>query len=121
MRLVSDVYLTHGLMLLCALAAAYTSLPESTGRVVRGWQPAVTALLAAIAAFSLIAYPTWGDIKNPGLWMFAILAATAVAATLVPSGLSSGHYGQIGKPADDKGAILKNCLDNQGECAPVVY
>jgi len=53
--------------------------------------------------------------------LLVAVAATAVAATLVPSGLSSGHYGQIGKPAYDKGAILKNCLDNQGECAPVVY
>jgi hypothetical protein len=31
-------------------------------------------------ALSLIAYPTWGELKNPGLWMFAILAALAGAA-----------------------------------------
>jgi hypothetical protein len=28
----------------------------------------------------LIAYPTWGELKNPGLWMFAIVAAVAGAA-----------------------------------------
>jgi hypothetical protein len=75
MTLVSNVYLTHGLMLLCALAAACAALPESTGRVVPEWRLVMPALLAALSAFSLIAYPTWGEVKNPGLWMFAILAA----------------------------------------------
>lgn len=77
MTLVSNVYLTHGLMLLCAVAAVYAALPESTGRIVPEWRPVVTALLAALSALSLIAYPTWGELKNPGLWMFAILAALA--------------------------------------------
>jgi hypothetical protein len=80
MTLVSNVYLTHGLMLVCALAPAYSTLPESTGRIVPAWRPAVTALLAALSALSLIAYPTWGELKNPGLWMFAIVAAVAGAA-----------------------------------------
>ena len=73
MTLISNVYLTHGLMLLCACAATYAALPESTGRIVPEWRPAVTPLLAAMAALSLIAYPTWGELKNPGLWMFASL------------------------------------------------
>ena len=80
MTLVSNVYLTHGLMLVCAVAAAYSALPESTGRIVPEWWPVVTALLAATSALALIAYPTWGELKNPGLWMFAILAAVAGAA-----------------------------------------
>jgi hypothetical protein len=80
MTLVSNVYLTHGLMLLCAVAAANSTLPESTGRIVPAWRPGVTALLAALSALSLIAYPTWGELKNPGLWMFAIVAAVAGAA-----------------------------------------
>jgi len=77
MTLVSNVYLTHGLMLLCAIAAACNALPESTGRIVPEWRPAMTALLAALSALALVAYPTWGELKNPGLWMFAILAAVA--------------------------------------------
>ena len=48
--------------------------------VYHAWWPAVTPLLAAMAALSLIAYPTWGKLKNPGLWMFAILAAVAGSA-----------------------------------------
>jgi hypothetical protein len=80
MTLVSNVYLTHGLMLSCAVVAACNTLPESTGRIVPAWRPAVTALLAALSALSLIAYPTWGELKNPGLWMFAIVAAVAGAA-----------------------------------------
>lgn len=80
MTLVSNVYLTHGLMLLCAFAAACAAVPESTGRVVSERRFVVTTLLAAMAALSLIAYPTWGALKNPGLWMFAILAALAGVA-----------------------------------------
>jgi hypothetical protein len=77
MTLVSNVYLTHGLMLLCAFAAACAALSESTGRIVPEWRPVVPALLAALSALSLIAYPTWGELRNPGLWMFAVLAALA--------------------------------------------
>jgi hypothetical protein len=80
MTLVSNVYLTHGLMLLSAVAAACSTLSESTGRIVPAWRPAVSALLAALSALSLIAYPTWGELKNPGLWMFAVVAAVAGAA-----------------------------------------
>ena len=87
MTLISNVYLTHGLMLLSAFATAYVALPESTGRVVSERRPVVTALLAAISAVSLIAYPTWGELKNPGLWMFAILAALA--------GLARGYWLRI--------------------------
>ena len=47
MTLVSNVYLTHGLMLLCTIAAACSALPESMGRIVPEWRPAMTALLAA--------------------------------------------------------------------------
>lgn len=67
-------------MLLCAVAAAYNALPESMGRVVPEWRPALTAFLAALSALALIACPTWGELKNPGLWMFAILAAGAGVA-----------------------------------------
>jgi hypothetical protein len=80
MTLVSNIYLTHGAMLLCACAATWAALAESAGRVVPEWRPAAPALLAAMCALSLIAYPTWGELKNPGLWMFAILAAVGGAA-----------------------------------------
>ena len=87
MTLVSNVYLTHGLMLLCTIAAAYSALPESMGRIVPEWRPAMTALLAALSALALVAYPTWGELKNPGLWMFAIIAAVA--------GLARGYWLRI--------------------------
>ena len=72
--MVSNLYFTHGLMLLAGLAAAAAAIPECRGLVVRWWWPSVPAVLAAISAFALIAYPTWGELKNPGLWMFAIVA-----------------------------------------------
>jgi hypothetical protein len=80
MTLIGNVYITHALMLLLALAATCTALPEGSGKVIRGRRLLATALLGALAALALIAYPTWGELKNPGLWMFAILAAAAGVA-----------------------------------------
>ena len=39
MTLVSNVHLTHGLTLLCAVATAYAALAESTGRIVLNGGP----------------------------------------------------------------------------------
>ncbi len=80
MTLVANVYITHALMLLFALAATYMALPEGSGQVTRRWRLLAAALLGAMAALALIAYPTWGELKNPGLWMFAVLAAAAGVA-----------------------------------------
>ena len=74
MTLVSNLYFTHGLMLLFALACAGLSLPESRSRVMPAWRVAATGLCAVFAALALIAYPTWGELRNPGLWMFAVVA-----------------------------------------------
>jgi hypothetical protein len=54
--------------------------------------------------------------------LLAAIGATAVTAALAPNAASADHYShaQAGKPAYFKGAILKHCLDNQGECALVV-
>ncbi len=49
------------------------------------------------------------------------VGATAVTAALASSGLSAGHYGQAGKPALVKGAMLKTCLEQQDACNLVVY
>ena len=78
MMAISNLYLTHGVMLLCALAAAFMAIPESTGRIVAWWRVPTTALLVVISALVLVAYPTWGELKNPALWMF-ILASIGPA------------------------------------------
>lgn len=80
MTLVANFYLTHVIMLACALTAACMALPEGKGEVIRQWRLPTTALFGALAALALIAYPTWGELKNPGLWMFAILAAVVGVA-----------------------------------------
>lgn len=80
MILISNLYATHGLMLLFALAAIVLSIPESRGKVMAVWRVPVAAALAALSALLLIAYPTWGELKNPGLWAFAIGAAVLGAA-----------------------------------------
>lgn len=87
MTLVANFYVTHALMLACALAATLMALPEAKGEAIRDWRLPATAVLAALAALALIAYPTWGELKNPGLWMFAILAAGI--------GVARGHWLRI--------------------------
>ena len=87
MTLIANVYITHVLMLLFALAATYTALPEGTGQVIRGRRLMATAVSGAMAALALIVYPTWGELKNPGLWMFAILAGAA--------GVARGYWMEI--------------------------
>jgi hypothetical protein len=73
--LVSNIYVMHGLMLGCAIATAYVALPETTGRAFSEWRLAVIAVLAALSALTLIAYPAWRELMNPVLWIVAILAA----------------------------------------------
>ena len=87
MTLVSNLYLTHGLMLLCAIGSATLSAREGRGLVVPAWRVPAAGLLAVFSALSLIAYPTWGELRNPGLWMFAIVAGAA--------GVARGYWVQL--------------------------
>lgn len=103
MMLIANVYITHALMLLFALAATYVALPEGSGQVIREWRLLASALLGAMAALALITYPTWGELKNPGLWMFAILAAAA--------GVARGYWMRI--DIDHRWGLirLRNAID----------
>ena len=87
MSAVSNLYLTHGLMLLSALSAAFIAIPEGGGRIVAMWRVPTVGLLAGVAALTLIAYPTWGELKNTELWMFAIVAGVA--------GVARGYWMQL--------------------------
>lgn len=87
MKLISNLYATHGLMLLCVAIAVVLSIPEARGRVMAAWRVPVAAALAVLSAVILIAYPTWGELKNPALWAFAI------GATVV--GIVRGYWMQL--------------------------
>lgn len=80
MSAISNLFFTHGLMALCALTCLVIAVPEGGGRIVAAWRIPVAALLAAAAALLLVAYPTWGELKNPELWMFSIVAGVAGVA-----------------------------------------
>jgi hypothetical protein len=87
MNVLSNVYATHGLMLACSLACVVIALPEGGGRIVAAWRIPAVALLAAAAALVLVAYPTWGELKNPELWMFSIVAGVL--------GVARGYWMQL--------------------------
>jgi hypothetical protein len=46
MNAISNLYLTHGVMLLCALAAAYTAFTASIGRIIVHWWSGADSRLA---------------------------------------------------------------------------
>jgi uncharacterized membrane protein AbrB (regulator of aidB expression) len=73
-KMIANIYFTYTLMLLTALAAMAAGSAEGRHRIVPHWRVPLTALLATLSALVLVAYPTWGALRNPGLWMFAILA-----------------------------------------------
>ena len=93
MTLVSNVFLTHGLMLLCACAATYAALPESTGRIVPELQKAYDCLGAAAALIGLslieIALAAIGPADQPtmelGLTVIASFLVGRSAAVLLRS------------------------------------
>lgn len=80
MTLVSNVYLTHGLMPLCAVAAACNALPESAGRIVPEWRPAVTVLLAAIEIVLAAIGPADQPTMELGLTVIASFLVGRLAA-----------------------------------------
>lgn len=87
MNLLANLYLTHGLMLGCALASVIVALREGSGRVVAAWRIPAVAVLAGVAALVLVAYPTWRELKNPELWMLAIVAGVL--------GVARGYWMQL--------------------------
>ena len=72
--MIANIHATHTLMLLSAVAAAVTGSAEGRRRIVPRWRVSLTAVLAIVSALILVVYPTWGELRNPGLWMFAIVA-----------------------------------------------
>ena len=98
-------------MLLFSLTAVVLSISEGRGRVMAAWKVPVAAALAALAALILIAYPTWGELKNPSLWVFAIVAAVV--------GAGRGYLSQPGDLTDRRKVLLQNAGSSGnrvGEC-----
>ena len=87
MNAIANLYLTHGVMVTSAFVAALLALPEGGGRVVAAWRIPAVALLASLSALTLVAYPTWGELKNPELWIFSIVAGVA--------GVARGYWMQL--------------------------
>ena len=78
------LYLIHIVMALAAAGAAAASVREGLALPIRRWQLLVPGALGSLAAIMLWSYPSFEDLRDPQLWMFAIAAAIA--------GLCRGHF-----------------------------
>jgi hypothetical protein len=78
------LYLIHIVMALATAGAAAASVREGLAMPVRRWQLLVPGALASLAAIMLWSYPSFEDLRDPELWMFAIAAGVI--------GFCRGHF-----------------------------
>jgi len=78
--MITSLHAMHALMLVFAVAAMLSSLREGRGLPVKRWSLLLTPLLAAVSALVLISHPSLADLRRPGMWLFALLAALAGVA-----------------------------------------
>ena len=78
--MIGNFYLTHVVILLCAVGAAIGIVPESRGQTVSRWRLLLPGGLAAIAALVLILYPDILQLFRPELWTLGVVALLVGAA-----------------------------------------
>ena len=73
------------------------------GLMAAGFKDVQTGMVLGQVAGPYRKYPTWGELKNPGLWMFAILAAAA--------GVARGYWMEIDIDHSWSLIRLRNAID----------
>lgn len=72
--MLSNFYLTHGLILVGAISAAFSIRSESQGRLIRPWRLLLPGVLAAAAGLVLIVYPDISQLLRLDLWTLGVVA-----------------------------------------------
>ena len=78
--MIENFYLTHAVILLCAVGAVIGLVPESRGQTINRWRLLLPGVLAAIGAFVLILYPDFLQLFRPELWTLGAVAMLVGAA-----------------------------------------
>lgn len=87
----NNLLIVHTVMLLGALAAAASAVPEVRRPLMKRWQLLAPGLLATFATAVLLAYPDILDLLQPEVWMLGLLAALAGSARGYLMRLDSDH------------------------------
>lgn len=78
--MIDALYLSQAAIVAAAAGAATAALPEARGRPVRRWQFLLPAGLAALAFVLEIVHPSLEELKEPAIWLFAVVAGVAGVA-----------------------------------------
>ena len=79
-----NLYAAQIVIVLAALGAMLSAVPEGRQRVIRPWQLLVPPGLAALAAFVEVIYPSLQQLHQPEMWELAVIAGVA--------GLARGQF-----------------------------
>ena len=69
-----NLYAAQAVIVLAAVGAMLSAVPEGRGGVIRPWRMLVPPGLAALAAFVEVVYPSPKELNQPEMWELAIIA-----------------------------------------------
>lgn len=69
-----NLFVAHGVIILAALGAMLSAVPEGRRQVIRTWRLLVPPGLAAVAAFVEVIYPSLSQLYQPEMWQLAVIA-----------------------------------------------
>ena len=69
-----NLFVAHGVIILAALGAMLSVVPEGRRQVIRPWRLLVPPLLAGLAAFIEVVYPSLRELDQPEMWELAVIA-----------------------------------------------
>jgi hypothetical protein len=72
-----NLYVAQGVIILAALGALLSAVPEGRRRVIRPWRLLVPAALAGLSAFVEVVYPSLREFDQPEMWEFALIVGVA--------------------------------------------
>jgi hypothetical protein len=72
-----NLYLAQILIVLAAVGAAISALPEGRRKPFPRWRLLVAPVLASLAAFLQVIYPSLRELDQPEMWELTVLAGVA--------------------------------------------
>lgn len=79
-----NLFVAQGVIILAALGAMLSAVPEGRRQVIRPWRLLVPPVLAAAAAFVEVVYPSLRELDQPEMWELAVIAGVV--------GLARGQF-----------------------------
>jgi hypothetical protein len=68
-----NLFVAHSVIILAALGAMISAVPEGRRQVIRTWRLLVPPFLAGVAAFVEVIYPSLRELDQPEMWELAVI------------------------------------------------